>query len=229
LIPGDFARDAQGRPNELYLLTAQPAAGVSRVDEAEVVAFVDQLAQAEFSATRQGELVATAGREGSLGVARYARQGSDAELDIYVRLTGGQGVLLAALGARERLDARALTLLRVAASVGYAPPPRDSRLIGRWRWTHSRVSGGFTLTSEEHLYLDASGACRRKTLSAGGGGSGSLSSEGGWREGSWSTKAKTLRLTWSDGSWEDWPYICDPTSMMLKGSDKQNYVYDRLP
>lgn len=228
LLPGDAARDAQGRPNELYLLTAQPAEGVSRVDQPEVVTFVDRLAQAEFGAQRRGELAATKGRGGTLGVARYTRQSSEAELDIYVRLTQGQGVLLAALGARAQLDARALTLLRIAASVGYAPPPRDQRLVGRWRWTKVRVSGGFTMTSEELLDLEASGACRRKTQSAGGGGSGSLSSERPWRAGSWSTKGKTLRLTWSDGSWEEWPYICDPKSLMLKGSDKQNYIYDRL-
>lgn len=228
MLPGDCDRDAQGRPNELYLLTAQPAEGVSRVDEADVVAFVDQLAKAEFGAVRQGQLAATEGRGGTLGVARYTRQGSQAELDIYVRLTGGQGVLLAALGERTRLDARALNLLRVAASVGYAPPPRDQRLVGRWRWTKARVSGGFTMTSEELLDLEANGACRRKTQTAGGGGSGTLSSERPWRHGSWSTKGKTLRLTWSDGSWEEWPFICDGTTLGLKGSSKSRYLYDRI-
>jgi hypothetical protein len=228
LVPSDFARDERGRPNELYVLTAQPAEGVSRVDDASVITFVDRLAKAEFGAVRRGELAATLGRGGTLGVARYTRKGSAAELDIYVRLTKGQGVLLAALGPRSRLDERALTLLRIAASVGYAPPPRDQRLIGRWRWTKVRVSDGFSMTSEEYLHLDSSGALRRKTQSAGGGGSGSLSSERPWREGSWSTRGGTLRLTWSDGSWEEWPYTCDPTSLMLTGKDKQNYVYDRL-
>jgi hypothetical protein len=82
---------------------------------------------------------------------------------------------------------------------------RDSRLVGRWRHTHTYVSGDFTAATDSFLVLKADGTAEAWSGSAAAGAShSSVVSHGGAdvERGRWKTENKTLYVTGGDGSWE---------------------------
>ena len=115
------------------------------------------------------------------------------------------------------------------ASFGYSAPPKDERLSGYWRYTHSQVSGSFSMVTDYHLQLDADGSARWKTQSGGGDANSSvMSGDGGWtKTGRWRTEGKQLFVDWSDGTQLAAPYICDGSSLLLKRSSGKQ-IYERV-
>ena len=73
---------------------------------------------------------------------------------------------------------------------------KDARLLGHWRHTEPRSSGGFSMTIDTHCVLDSSGRFEwwSKSMSSFG------PSTSGPENGTWSASGNTLRLNFDDGT-----------------------------
>lgn len=233
LMPGDAQQDAQGQPQEVCTLAVIPAEGVTRPDDPNALAFVqDQIRRGFPKLQRQGGV-----EQAQLGphravVLTFGGQAptGEARMRVFLFLLQGEGVLGMVIGEAKAVTQREASFREVLATVGYEAPPLDQRFVGTWRYTDSRVSSGggtsFSLTTDRFLELNADGSCRSRSRTMGGGDSGTVDSgDEGWSApGKWRAADRQLTLRWAQGNAEQYRTTISGDDLLLQdGGGKRLY------
>lgn len=92
------------------------------------------------------------------------------------------------------------------------PSALDTQLVGQWRHTESMSSGGFSIVTDTHLVLDASGrfAWWSKSVSASIG-----TSHSAREEGTWTASNAVLALAYDDGTRFERPFYVEHDAMLM--------------
>lgn len=241
LVPADVLLH-EGQPSEVIVVMGEDAGGLTDPAHPEVIAYVDQVVTGTFGyLARAGDVqTRTVGAHAVAVVTWEGRSPSAQQVRARMWITILQEHALAVLAVAppERLTEREPTLEAIVASFGYQAPKGDARLVGRWRYTDTYVSGDFSMVDEEHLVLEADGTFRIGGRVMGGmqhsddAGmyTGDSSVDSGRRadaHGRWHTHEKRITLRWENGRVEEWEYLISAGEMMFRSGDAKK-LWERL-
>ncbi len=219
LIPSEQKMTPQG-PAELYLVSAQPAPGVARPDDPQVIAFVDATlrqviptlaAPSRPSPCGPGTRVTWEGKN--------LQTGAPIRAAALLQIADGAIAGIVAIGEAERIEARMPALEQIFGSFRKGEGRRDPALVGVWH--HWSWRGGKYTSSESRraMQLGAGGEVVERSSHEGvgnftgkdGGGNtawtaGYASQDQDGRTGTWTAGDGMLYLTWSDGTSAAWQY-----------------------
>lgn len=128
LIPDDAARDDSGEPAEMFFIASQPAPGVNRPDDPQILAFLEHtfapLRRTGEVNTAQSALgpAATLTFEGRAG-SHHVRQG------VYVVIHEGEGIYLLHIARRDLYEQRESAARRLFASFDWGDPQTRIRSV----------------------------------------------------------------------------------------------------
>jgi hypothetical protein len=124
-------------------------------------------------------------------------------------------------------QASAYTPASSSVSPGHTPPTspagENARLLGHWRHTEPRSSGGFSMTIDTHCVLDPSGRFEwwSKSMSSFG------PSTSGPENGTWSASGNTLHLNFDDGTSLAREVVIENATMFWPG-DGRYRLWERI-
>ena len=101
--------------------------------------------------------------------------------------------------------------------------PLDNRLPGHWRTTEALSSGGFSMASDTHCLLEASGRFQWWSTSV----SSTGETRSGPEYGNWSSSGNTLRLEFDDGRNLAFEYVLEGTSLLFP-REKRHRLWERI-
>ena len=107
---------------------------------------------------------------------------------------------------------------------------RDPRLVGRWRHTYARASGGFSVAVDNWLILNEDGTVSTDSNMAGGTEDASFSGRrtGAKSAGRWKTENKVLYIAPEGGEFRAVAkYAVDRENMLLTYTNGNKTIYDR--
>lgn len=231
-VPPDMARDAYGQPQELILVQAVPAQGVTRPDDPKAVQFVESSMRTYFPFLRRtGEVVVrqTGGRPvAELTFSGTNQQGQACQALTLVTIIQDQCGLGHLVAAPERFAAREPVVRQIFASCGIGQAERDPRLIGTWTYESYTQSKDFSSTNVTNLTFAPDGGHRRggqfaagQTHRQDGEETGrSLVDSGGvnGEVGTWVAGNGKLTVRWQNGTFEEWTYEVNGPNLLLKGT-----------
>jgi hypothetical protein len=213
-------------------LTQSGTEVTGQIDEAKVVGKVEgQQAQVQIIDTGSGQAV---------GAAAMQRVGEQVFVLIGVRDPDSGEIIKLPL----------LTFSREAAQPATQPQPQaqqqqpqqqqqqpvasaqlDQRLVGRWLYTHTYVSGDFTAASDTWFILNADGTYQYGggRAAAGGAGSSMVTDRANMETGRWRAEDKTL-YAMPEGS-SEWSvvgtYMVDDNNFLLKSGGGGKRIFSR--
>lgn len=219
LTPPGHKAGPQG-PEELYVITGQPAPGITKVDDPQVVSFLDaSVAQILPVLRRSAEPKAIASGSGPGMLLVYEGknpEGKDLRARLSVCLIEGFGVTFTAVGLAEHIDARKGAVQEMFETFGYSEAEKDEKLLGAWfSETFQSVKSpdsGLDLTTKMTMILRKDGTFARvaRTLGIADTKSGDYAVDTGGKkaavDGRWSTRAGHVYLIWNDGTYSDYEY-----------------------
>lgn len=225
LVPPDQAIGPDGA-KEVYLATAELAPGITRPDDPQVVAYVDQQMAMLLPFMRRADSAQpVSGARGPATVMTYEGRsptGIDARARVYTTLHEGWGVLFMAMGEKPLLAKREPAFRSIFQSIGKEAPRLDPALIGRWTWSETYISGEFSGTTSRTLTLAGDGrAADSSRVTAGTGTTAADTGRGNPNLGSWyaDPQRRVLIINWGDGSSEEWTYTVEASGMLLRTPD----------
>jgi hypothetical protein len=154
----------------------------------------------------------------------------------WIGIVEGYAVALLVATPETSFEKRARTGEELFATFAFKKPASDPRLVGKWLYEKTYMSGGFSAVTVRYLFLHADGTCKeggrmmasmQHTDSAGDhtGDTSADSGGSGMSHGRWSTSGKTLRLDWG-GSTEEWQFIISGDDLLFK-SGKTRKLWKR--
>jgi hypothetical protein len=240
LTPPDPGSNADG-PTEAYVVFGESVAGagIATAADPKVGAYLDgQLKGLAPFLRRSG---ATGGYDLSRGKgAVYAWEGKNPKGNLvlaraYVAVFDDTAVALAAIGLKDRIDAREPAVRKTAASFGFGKGDLDPALARSWRfasnvalsnnsvyetaWSRANLASETTST----LDLRADGTWTRTDVSQGLAGAGGVWIETGGttvKKGRWNAGNGTLYLMYDDDSWTIYQYKLEGATLRLASGNK---------
>lgn len=234
LIPDDAARDASGEPAELFVIAAQPAPGVDRPDDPQILASLEHT----FAPLRRTGEVNTA--QSALGPAAMltfeGRAGPYAVRQrVYVVIHEGNGIYLLHIARQDLSEQREPAARRLFASFDWGEPQTgarsadaqtgrtpgegpsgqlDQQLIRTWQrssTTGSTGGGGAVYVTDQDLFTFAPDGTltysSNSTVNAGVPGvSGQASGDPDALGGRWSIEGGLLVIQWDTGEVGQYQY-----------------------
>jgi len=242
LVPANPAMQ-NNQPVELYFITGQPLEGtnITRVNDPQVVAYLDQLVQQQLSPTlartKEPALIQMTNGQGMLMEWEVQGQQGIVHARAYSCILKNYGVIFAAFGAKDKIMAREADLKAIFASFGLEAGKQDPAVAGVWQLFATRAlrnedNVNFTTddprrassVTDQQTTLDfrADGVVVRTSLSRTiAGGAGVWIDSGEQREvkqGRWNAGNGALFVMWNDGSMDSWRYglVKDNGALSLK-------------
>lgn len=219
LIPPELAYNAQG-PAELYLVSAQPAPNLARVDDPAVVAYVDQSLRQLIPMLSPPSAPAPCGPGIALRWTAHNPQTGAAILAVaMLQLAHGAVAGIIALGEAPRVTGRLPALEDIFASFRKGEGRRDPALVGVWHYWSFKATGNVSSETRKTMQLAADGTVVERSGHEGLGsftgkdglgntawtaGYGAQSSDG--RTGTWTAGDGMIWIQWQDGSGLRWQY-----------------------
>lgn len=219
LVPPAVAYTAQG-PAELYLVSAQPAPGLTRVDDPNVVAYVDQSLRQLIPALSAPSAPVPCGPGIAIRWTASNPQTGAAILAVaLLQLASGAVAGIIALGEQPRVEARLPALETIFASFRKGEGRRDPALVGVWHYWAFKATGNVSSETRKTMQLAPDGTCAERSGHEGIGnftgkdgagntawtaGYGAQSSDG--RTGTWTAGDGMIYIQWQDGTGLSWQY-----------------------
>jgi hypothetical protein len=246
LTPSDTKSNQQG-PTEVYLITAEPAQGISRPDDPQVIQYLESQLMTILPFLRRTGEVESVKAGGELGaLITWEGQnptGMKISAHVYVTVLKGYAAALAGLGQKSNIEARKSTLREIFSTFGFGEGEKDPRLVGTWRYEKIYISGTFSTTTVRYMALRADG-----TLTSGsrflasmshqnqyGDSTGSSTADTGQdpgERGRWYSGEDRLYLMWDDGSYSEYGYYIEGApgsrSMLLKTKDDEKELWEEV-
>jgi hypothetical protein len=240
LVPPDPGSNADG-PTEAYVVFGEGVAGtgIATAADPKVGAYLDGQLQGLAPFLRRAG--ATGGYDLSRGKgAVYAWEGKNPKGNAvlaraYVAVFDNTAVALAAIGLKDRIDARETAVRTMAASFGFGKGDLDPALARAWRfasnvalsnssvyetaWSRASLASETTSTLE----LRADGTWTRTDVSQGLAGAGGVWIETGGtmvKKGRWNAGNGTLYLMYDDDSWTIYQYKLEGATLRLARGNK---------
>lgn len=226
LVPPNPASNAEGA-TELYFVAGESVAGegIYRPDDPRVIEYLGEQVRTMFpSLQRTGNLSfidMVKGKGIVLDWQARTPRGDVIGARVFASIIKDYGVMLIAIGIKEKLGTRDSDLRQMFASFGFGAAQRDTQLVGSWSLvsTHSiRNESPFEtdwskakMVSETNsvLVFQADGTWTRTDdyqMLAGAGGLWIDSTEKTVNRGRWYAGEGLLHMIWEDNSWEDYKY-----------------------
>jgi len=231
LAPPDLRKNAQG-PTEAFLMVGVPAEGATEPGHRDVVNVADDFIRGLFPfLKRDGEVVHA--RHGGRPSAAITWKGKGPTGDAYtatmwITILEEAALAMTVVCPDDSFAERRPFGEAIFSTIHFEAPPRDEALVGLWRYEKTYMSGSFSAVTVRRMALRADG------VALWGNGSTSFGmehsdSEGGFAgsstgsttsdselAGRWNSKDKRLYIVWESGLEEEFVYILDSTSMLLK-------------
>jgi hypothetical protein len=240
LAPPDPGSNADG-PTEAYLVFGESVAGtgIASAADPKVGAYLDGQLQGIAPFLRRSGAPESYDLSRGKG-AVYAWEGKNPKGNAvlaraYVSVFDDNAVALAAIGLKDRIDAREPPLRKMAASFGFGRGALDPQLARTWRfasnvalsnnsvyetaWSRANLASETTST----LDLRADGTWTRTDVSQGLAGAGGIWIETGGtktRKGRWNAGNGQLYLMFEDDSWTIYQYRVEGGSLRLASGGK---------
>jgi hypothetical protein len=240
LVPPDPGSNADG-PTEAYVVFGESVAGTG------IVAAADPKVGAYLDGQLQGlaPFLRRAGATGSYDLSRgkgavYAWEGKNPKgsavlARAYVAVFDDTAVALAAIGLKDRIEARDPAVRKMAASFGFGKGDLDPQLARAWRfasnvaltnnsvyetaWSRASLASETTSTLE----LRADGTWTRTDVTQGLAGAGGVWIDTGGttvKKGRWNAGNGTLYLMRDDDSWTIYQYKLEGATLRLANGNK---------
>jgi hypothetical protein len=240
LVPPDPGSNADG-PTEAYIVFGESVAGsgIAAAADPKVGAYLDGQLQGLAPFLRRS------GATGNYDLTRgkgavYAWEGKNPKGNAvlaraYVAVFDDTAVALAAIGLKDRIDAREPAVRTMAASFGFGKGDLDPALARAWRfasnvalsnnsvyetaWSRANLASETTSTLE----LRADGTWTRTDVSQGLAGAGGVWIETGGttvKKGRWNAGNGTLYLMYDDDSWTIYQYKLEGATLRLANGNK---------
>ena len=244
LIPPDPKANADG-PLEVYMLTADSAAGISKPDDPRVISYLDKALRSIAPFLKKSSapepLTTSHGQGAVLDWAGHNPKNIPILARAYVTLLKGYGVALVAMGERAQIEARDPQARQIFTTFGFGEGERDAALVGSW---HLLSTSAISNNSPFETAWTRAQAVNEQTSSLKIRGDGTwtrtdkrhmlVGAAGIWLEdkssssasGTWSAGGGKLYMIWKDKSWEEYSYQLDGNRLRL-ASDKQGEVWKR--
>jgi len=231
LIPPNPGSDSRG-PTEIYMITGErtDTEGIRGADDPRVGQFLDeQVKRLSPALSRSGAPTPVATSTGKGVVYQWSArspEGKEIQARAFVNVLNGYGLILLAIGHRERLAAREPVLEQMFVSFGMGASRIEPELVGRWAlvsnyaltnwsvnetaWSRARMAS----ETKSVLTLQPDGAWTRiddrETLAGAGGvwleNKSRDSSRGRWYAGN-----GFLYRIWENDSWNTYKYAIQAT------------------
>jgi hypothetical protein len=138
LVPPGVTVVPNTLPTEVYLMRANPAPSISRVDDPAVIALYDKemTPMAQVLQRTDGPEPLTVGAQKGMAltwVGTNPQTGKAVEARLYATLQSGIVLTLAAVGDKDKLAAREKTARAIFESLQGKEGERDPRLVGEWQ------------------------------------------------------------------------------------------------
>jgi hypothetical protein len=218
IVPDDAAKDSEGNPIELFLLSGDDASGIAKPDSPEVIQYFDALVSGMYKGlSRSGTAESVECLLGPGAVIEYGGRiadGLDVRVTVYFTIHQRHGIFLAHIAAKAQHEKRAALARRIFSSFGMEKAEIDEQLVRSWTRSESSsssydpVSGGIGANTTHVWEFRADGTCSFSSDSRlygtvhGAGGSVSIDDEGSGSEpelGTWGARDGKLAILWESG------------------------------
>lgn len=220
---------------ELYLISAEPAAGAKDATSKQVSDHLNAAVSAVApGAKKVGEIeaVAAGNAKGAIYTWDGTVNGQPSRIRAYVTVLKNHGVALVAVGPKDTVDARDKELRAMFYTFGWGQGKVDERLVGKWQFYSFKsnretkasavlaADGTFAFQSSSEYAANFSG----KDSLGNQAWTGWVNSRGGdgWK-GTWFADGSEITLNFEDGTSESWDYKIEMQGslpvMILTGND----------
>lgn len=245
VFPADVVKDAAGQPLEVCWLAGEEAEGINSVQDPRVAAYLEsQLREWQPKVQRLPGARTLETGLGEAAVLLFEVPGAGLKIEAYAVLHDGSAIIMLHAAREDLLTKRQPEMSRLFASLtrSQAPPePAEAGIAGLWRRSqYIRTSPGGppgTISSTTYFFFHfaADGSFRfieRDRISGNTAGLGVIlgrDSGAQVRTGRWSATGGVLKLNWSDGTVETFPYAVTPTTLRLAlGGGRRPWAFDRV-
>lgn len=234
LVPPDPSSTAAG-PTELYFVSSESLEGedIQRPDDPRVIEYMDAQVQTLSPALQRtgttSSIDMAKGKGAVLDWEATSPTGDVIRARAFVSIIKDQGVMLLAIGLKDRLAARDAILRQMFATFGFGEGQRDPRLVGSWSlvstyaasnespFETSYTKARSVSETSSTLVFRADGTWTRTDVSqfiAMGGhnpitGTNIILDSGPQKKvanGRWNAGGGSLYLVWDNDTWEDYKY-----------------------
>ena len=227
LTPPNVAQSENG-PIEFYLLLANPSQGTSRMDDPQMVPYIESYVQ-KIAPFLQRVGATQKVMDGATPGLLLSWEGTNprnmaVRANVMATVLKGFSIALLAMGDKDKIAARENVLKDIFSSLAAGAGERDAQIFGSWKFGISKNSGGTSSTeTTRRLRFFPNGTCVWQNSGIG------LSQDNEGERGQWTAANGHLFVLWADGTSGTWNYEMRASEngkrLLLKGADTKAHEW----